>query len=110
MEVFKKDTDPVLYIVPRETLDVEVVYKLTLTNEMKRTSQTILSDTVVLLPNETYRITLSSFPTGKVGDKFSYNMSNNVTDEVVYLGKAIIVTENENIQDYSKQTNNKFYK
>ena len=44
----------------------------------------------------------------KIGDKISYTLFQDT--EVVLLGKILITTEMENIQDYSKQTNNKFYK
>ena len=43
----------------------------------------------------------------KIGDKISYTLLQD--DEVVLLGKILIASQTENIQDYSKKTNNKFY-
>ena len=74
---------------------------------MSQRKEDILA-TISLLPNENYQITLASFPVGKIGDKISYTLLQD--NEVVLLGKILITTETENIQDYSKQTNNKFYK
>ena len=63
--------------------------------------------TISLLPNENYQVTLASFHAGKIGDKISYTLLQD--DEVVLLGKILIASQTENIQDYSKKTNNKFY-
>ena len=73
---------------------------------MSQRKEDILA-TISLLPNENYKITLASFPVGKIGDKISYTLLED--DEVVLLGKILITSQTENIQDYSKKTNNKFY-
>ena len=107
MDILKKNTSPSFQIVPRKVLDSLKIFKFQLKNEMSQKSQEILA-TILLLQNENYQVTLTTFPTGKIGDKISYTLLQD--NEVVLLGKIIITTETENIQDYSKQTNNKFYK
>ena len=107
MDIIKKNTSPSFQIVPRKVLDLSKVFKFQLKNEMSQKMQDILA-AISLLQNENYQITLATFPTGKIGDKISYTLLED--DEVVLLGKILITTETENIQDYSKQTNNKFYK
>ena len=107
MDILKKNTSPSFQIVPRKVLDSSKIFKFQLKNEMSQKSQEILA-TILLLQNENYQVTLAKFPTGKIGDKISYTLLQD--NEVVLLGKILITTETENIQDYSKQTNNKFYK
>lgn len=107
MDILKKTTSPEFEIVPRRVLDVSKVFTFQLKNEMTQKTQTILAD-VVFLPNENYKITMQSFPTSKIGDKFSYTLLED--EEVVLLGRILIVAADENIQDYSKKSNNKFYK
>lgn len=106
MDILKKNTSPSFQIVPRKKLDASKVFKFKLKNEMSQNSQEILAN-ISLLPNENYQITLVSFPLGKIGDKISYTLLQDT--EVVLLGKMLITNETENIQDYSKKTNNKFY-
>lgn len=107
MDILKKNTSPTFQIVPRKVLDFSKVFNFQLKNEMSQKVQDILA-TISLLPNENYQITLASFPAGKIGDKIAYTLLQD--NEVVLLGKILITTETENVQDYSKQTNNKFYK
>lgn len=107
MDILKKNTSPSFQIVPRKALDTSKFFKFKLKNEMSQRSQDIIA-TVSLLQNENYQITLATFPIGKIGDKISYTLLQDT--EVILLGKILITTEAENIQDYSKQTNNKFYK
>jgi len=107
MDILKKTTSPEFEIVPRRVLDISKVFTFQLKNEMNQKTQNILAG-VVFLSNENYKITMQSFPTSKIGDKFSYSLLED--DEVVLLGKILIVGADENIQDYSKKTNNKFYK
>ncbi len=107
MDILKKNTSPSFQIVPRKVLNYSKIFKFQLKNEMSQKSQEILA-TILLLQNENYQVTLAKFPTGKIGDKISYTLLQD--NEVVLLGKILITTETENIQDYSKQTNNKFYK
>ena len=107
MDIIKKNTSPSFQIVPRKVLDSSKVFTFQLKNEMSQRKEDILA-TISLLPNENYQVTLAKFPTGKIGDKISYTLLQD--NEVVLLGKILITTETENIQDYSKQTNNKFYK
>jgi len=109
MDILKQNTSPIFEIVPRKTLDVFSDYKFKIINETANKTQEVLAS-VSELPNENYQVLLASFPNGKIGEKLSYKLVENLTDEIVYLGKIIIVSENENIQDYSKITNNKFYK
>ena len=107
MDILKKNTSPTFQIVPRKVLNYSKIFKFQLKNEMSQRKEDILA-TISLLPNENYQITLASFPVGKIGDKISYTLLQD--NEVVLLGKILITTETENIQDYSKQTNNKFYR
>lgn len=74
---------------------------------MTQKTQDILAD-VVFLSNENYKITMRLFPTSKIGDKFSYTLLDN--EEIVLMGKILVVGASENIQNYSKKSNNKFYK
>ena len=74
---------------------------------MTQKTQDILAD-VVFLSNENYKATMQSFPTSKIGDKFSYILLEGT--DIVLMGKILIVGATENIQDYSKSSNNKFYK
>ena len=106
MDILKKNTSPSFQIVPRKVLEDSKVFTFQLKNEMSQRKEDILA-TISLLPNENYQITLASFPTGKIGDKISYTLLQD--DEVVLLGKILIASQTENIQDYSKKTNNKFY-
>ena len=107
MDILKKNTSPTFQIVPRKVLDDSKVFTFQLKNEMSQKSQEILA-TILLLQNENYQVTLATFPTGKIGDKISYTLLQD--NEVVLLGKILIASQTENIQDYSKKTNNKFYK
>jgi len=107
MDILKKTTSPEFEIVPRRVLDVSKVFTFELKNEMNQKTQTISAD-VVFLSNENYKITMQSFPTSKIGDKFSYTLLDE--EEAVLLGRILIVGATENIQDYSKQSNNKYYK
>lgn len=107
MDILKKTTSPEFEIVPRRALDVSHVFTFQLKNEMTQKTQDILAD-VVFLSNENYKITMQSFPTSKIGDKFSYTLLDD--EEIVLMGKILVVGAAENIQDYSKKSNNKFYK
>ena len=106
MDILKKNTSPSFQIVPRKVLNYSKIFKFQLKNEMSQKSQEILA-TILLLQNENYQVTLAEFPVGKIGDKISYTLLED--DEVVLLGKILITSQTENIQDYSKKTNNKFY-
>lgn len=109
MDILKKTTSPEFEIVPRKTLDYSRVLRFELKNEMTQKTQNVLAD-VVFLPNENYKVTMQSFPTSKIGDKFSYSLLDNLNDEVISLGRILVIGASENIQDYSKKNNNKFYK
>ena len=89
MDILKKNNSPSFQIVPRKVLNSSKIFKFQ-------------------LKNENYQVTLATFPTGKIGDKISYTLLQD--DEVVLLGKILITSQTENIQDNSKKTNNKFYK
>ena len=106
MDILKLNTSPTFQFIPRKVLTVSDL-SIKLINELNQKTQTILC-TVAILPNENYTITLATFPTGKANDKFSYTLLNGL--EIVSLGKLMIVSENENVQDYSKKSVNKFYK
>lgn len=109
MNILKQNTSPILFIIPRNN-NFGAVLKLQLVNEMNQKTQNILTTFIYNLSNENISIILASFPTGKIGDKFSYSLIDNVTSDIICLGKLMIVSQTENIQDYEKKTNNKFYK
>lgn len=108
MNIFRQNTTPAIEIVPRYSLEFLDLLKFKIISEFTQITQEILAD-VSPLPNENYLVTLQDFPLGKVGEKFSYTLVDNITNEIVSLGKFIIVSETESIQDYSKSTNTKFY-
>ena len=109
MDILRKNTPAIFQIVPRKTLDQNLNYTIKIKNETANKTQEI-SLIVSLLPNENYKVTLDSFPNGKIGEKLAYEIIESVSNEVVYLGKMFIVSETESVQDYTKQNNNKFYK
>lgn len=106
MEILKQNTTPTFEIVPRKKLDLTASFKIILVSENTQSTQEIVA-TVSILPNKNYNITLSSFPTGKIREKFSYTIFQ--SQEVVSLGKIIILSQNESVQDFTTKTNNKFY-
>ena len=108
MDILRKDTSPSFEIVPRSVLDIETDYIMSLKSEFSTDVQLIIC-TISQLPNENYQLTMQYFPVGKIGEKFSYSLSDPTTEEIVLLGKLIILSETESIQDYSKTTNTKFY-
>lgn len=107
MNILRKNTIPKFEIIPRENLNVSGEFTVNIISEFSQKKQTI-SATVILLENENYLIEMTSFPIGKEGEKFSYTILDANT-KIVSLGKFIIVSEFESIQDYSKKKNTKFY-
>jgi hypothetical protein len=108
MDILKKNTLPVFQIVPRKKLLIANVYRLDLRNESTKAEQIIICS-IANLPNENYNLTLATFPAGRLGAKFSYSLFNNDTNDLVLLGKLIILAESQNVQDYTNKTNNNFY-
>jgi hypothetical protein len=106
MEILRQNTVPKFEIVPRKKLDSTQIFKIILKSEVSKNSQEITS-TVSILQNENYNITLNSFPIGVLREKFSYTILQGA--EVVSLGKIMIVSQNENVQDFTTITNNKYY-
>lgn len=109
MNIIKKNTTPAFEIVPRKKLNVSLLYKFLLVSEFTQVASEVLAS-VELLDNENYLITMQSFPTGKINEKLSYTIVETLSNEVVSLGKLMIVSENENIQDYTKKENTKYYR
>lgn len=107
MNVLKINTTPYFEIVPRERIDILENLSIELISEFSQSKQTI-SIGVTELSNENYLIQLATFPISKEGEKFSYAIKNEA-NKVVSLGKLIVLGELQNIQDYSKKTNTKFY-
>jgi hypothetical protein len=107
MHILRKNTDPIFEIVPRKKLDVSKYFFLHLKNEYTTLEQ-VIECSVELLSNENYNLTLSSFPTGKINEKFSFELKEETTEEIVLIGQLMIVDENEVVQDYSKKTNSKY--
>lgn len=111
MDILRKNTDPVLTIIPRQEIADNLVIKFRFENEFSQAKLVVLSDTVTKLPNGLLSVLLEEIPEDvNIGDKFSYTAVDNDTDEVICLGKAIMLGETESVQDYSKADNNKFYK
>ena len=108
MNILRLNTTPVFQIVPRETLLVSDTFKVVLRNESNNKQETILA-TITLLANENYNLTLSTFPIGGLNAKFSFTLFNNVTNVTLLLGKLMIISETQSIQDYSNKTNNNYY-
>jgi len=108
MNILRLNTSPTFQIVSRENIDVSRVLKFVMTNERTSTTQEVLADATAL-ENENYQILMQSFPTGKIGDKIAYTLIDNLSENVVSLGKILIVSETESVQDYSKKENTKFY-
>jgi hypothetical protein len=108
MDILRKNTIPVFQIVPRKDLNLSDIFRIELHDENTKASQNILC-TITFLANENYNLTLATFPLGKLGAKLSYALFNNGTNELVLLGKLIIVSETQSIQDYTNKTNNNFY-
>ena len=106
MYILKQNTTPEIEIVPRKVLDLNSDYVFFIRNEYTNALEQI-SSTIELLPNENYKVTLDDFPTGKINEKFTFELKEE--NEIVLIGQFIIVDENENVQDYSKQTNSKYY-
>ena len=108
MNIIRKNTIPSFQIVPRKDLNIIDVFKIELKNESSQKKQIIIC-AVDLLPNENFTLSLETFPTGKIGDKFSYSLLDNSTSELVLMGKLMIVSQFEDIQNYSNKLNNQYY-
>jgi hypothetical protein len=113
MHILRKNTDPIFEIVPRKKLDVgsefsfPKSYFFHLKNEYTNSDQ-VIESIAQLLPNENYLITMFDFPIGKTNEKFSFELKEETTNEIVLIGQLMIVDENEVVQDYSKKTNTKY--
>lgn len=107
MHILRKNTTPAFEIVPRKVLDVSKAYFFHLKNEYTTETQTIESS-IVLLPNENYKITMLDFPNGKINEKISFELKEETTNEIVLIGQLMIIDENEVVQDFSKKTNTKY--
>ena len=107
MHILRKNTLPAFEIVPRKRLDVSKAYFFNLKNEYTNELQTI-QGSVQLLPNENYLITMIAFPIGKINEKFSFELKEAITNEIVMISQVMIIDQNENVQDYTKKTNLKY--
>jgi hypothetical protein len=107
MHILRKNTYPIFEIVPRKSLDTTKAYFFYLKNEYTNSEQ-VIESIAQLLPNENYLITMFDFPTGKTNEKFSFELKEETTNEIVLIGQLMIVDENEVVQDYSKKTNTKY--
>lgn len=110
MNILREDLAPLLYIIPRYKLAEDIVLKFVFINEGTGEVEEILSNSTLLISNETTEVELLKIPDGKAGDKFSYIATDNATNTIVSLGKAMVVSENEDIQDYSRNATNNLYK
>ncbi len=107
MHILRKNTTPIFEIVPRKVLDSSKAYFFYLKNEYTNAEQTIES-AVELLSNENYNVIMLLFPTGNVNEKISFELKEEITNDIVLIGQIMIVDENEVVQDYSKKTNLKY--
>ena len=108
MNILRLNTTPVFEIVPREILLITDTFKIILRNEGTNKQETILC-TTTLLANENYNLTLTTFPIAEVNSKFSFTLFNNVTNVTLLLGRLMIISETQSIQDYTNKTNTNFY-
>ena len=106
MNILKINTPASFEIVPRTKINISDSYRIELVNDFNDETQSISINSLTLLPNENYTIILSSFPVSVAGDKFSYFIKENVLNKIICVGKLMVVSENENIQEYS---NNKYF-
>ena len=106
MDIIKKNTIATFEIVPRFLPDTECEVFLVNENTREKETLTCLTDK---LPNENYFLTFTTFPKGKIGHKIAYTIIDEETNEITVMGKMMIVDENEDIQNYLKKTNTKFY-
>ena len=102
MIVLKIDTPPTFEIVPRRNLDVNKNYSAVIEDEFTHEMQ-VIPATIEKKTNENYNITLATFPTG---EKLAYEIKD--SDEVVSMGKMLIINPTQTIQDYEKN-NQKYY-
>lgn len=109
MNIIRKNTIPSFQIVLREEIVLNAVdpFTIEIISEFSQKKQTIVVS-ISQLENENYLIQMVSFPIGKEGEKFSYTILND-NQKTVSLGKFMIVSEFEDIQNYSKKQNTKFY-
>lgn len=103
MDILRKNTTPQFEIVARYELDAELSYTIKLSDTQNITCS------ISELPNENYNLLLATFPNGKIGTKLSYVVVETISNKVVCLGKILIVSETQDIQNYSKKSNTKFY-
>lgn len=108
MNILKKTEPPVFEIITRIPFDTSENLALVITSENSKKIQTITAN-AVLLPNENYLLTLESFPEGKTDEKFSYSLLVENTKVLLSLGRLMILAQNEDVQNYSKKENTKFY-
>lgn len=105
MFILKKNNTASFEIVPRKFLSG--TYFLTLKSEFTQAIE-VVECTVTLLANKNYTLNLATFPISKVNEKFSVELKDNL-NEVVLRGQLMVVDENEDIQNYTKQKNTKYY-
>ena len=109
MNIIKINTIPSFIIVPRKKIDISRAFKFSTINEMTQDIQDIDVEWIEILPNENYLVIMHTFPNGNAGHKFSYKIIDILLNETISIGKFMIVSENEIVQDYSKKSTNKFY-
>ena len=108
MDILRQNTTPILYLVPREDFDTGYSLSFEFTNEATDEVETIESSTIEVLPNEIYKVELTSFPISEIGDKFSYNVY--LSDFLIAMGKLLISSEDDDLQNYNTNDTNDFYK
>ncbi len=106
MNILKVNTAPSFEIVPRTNINLSNTFRIELENNFTNETQSIQINSLTLLPNENYTIVLASFPVANLDAKFSYTIKENIANNVICIGKLMVVSENENVQDYK---NNKYF-
>ena len=106
MNILKINTTPIFEFIPRTQL-LNTNLTIEIVSESSSNVQTI-NCVASVLSNENYNLLLATFPTGQVNEKFSYTIFNGL--EKISLGKLILISSTEVVQDFSKKSVNKFYK
>tara|TARA_R110000782_G_scaffold35953_1_gene85796 strand:+ start:256 stop:585 length:330 start_codon:yes stop_codon:yes gene_type:complete len=108
MDILRKNTTPAFQIVPRRAIGPSEILRIILRNESSDVEQSIAC-AINKLPNDNYTLTLFTFPVGKLGARFSYSLLINGTNEVLSLGKLMIISATQSVQDYTTKINTNFY-
>lgn len=108
MIILKKNTPAVFYFIPRINVDTTDAFKVVLESESKKTVQN-KNCTLDKQLNRSILCTIPSFPTGKIGEKFSLKVINSLSLDIIYMDKMEIMDEFQDVQNYTAKKINTFY-